>query len=153
MDNNVEAIGESTPNIEAQPIKKPRYNLIDALRGLALISMIIYHASWDLVYMFGVKWQWYGSEGARIWQQSICWTFILLSGFSYNLGRKHIRRGATVFLGGAVVSLVTLIFMPSSKIIFGILTCIGSCMLLTYPLVHFPKTQLQLRSLAHILFP
>ena len=32
----------------------PRYALLDELRGLALISMIGYHAMWDLVYMFGL---------------------------------------------------------------------------------------------------
>ena len=33
---------------------KPRYALLDELRGLALVSMMAYHAMWDLVYMFGV---------------------------------------------------------------------------------------------------
>ena len=38
----------------------PRYALLDELRGLALISMIGYHAMWDLVYMFGLYAPWYG---------------------------------------------------------------------------------------------
>ena len=42
-----------------------------------------------------------------------------------------------VFGGGAVVSLVTCILMPENRILFGILTCIGSCMLLMIPLEKF----------------
>ena len=49
---------------------KPRYSLLDLIRGLALVSMMAYHASWDLVYLFGVDWPWYHSEGAFLWQQA-----------------------------------------------------------------------------------
>ena len=128
---NVVIKSEVTPDAVTQ--KGKRYNVIDGIRGIALISMIAYHAAWDLVYIFGVKWKWYYSSYADLWQQSICWTFIILSGFSYSLGRQHFRRGLTVFLGGAIVSAATLIAMPSAKILFGILTCIGSCMLLMIP--------------------
>ena len=31
-----------------------RYALLDELRGLDLISMMLYHGMWDLVYLFGV---------------------------------------------------------------------------------------------------
>ena len=59
---------------------KVRYAGLDTLRGVTLVSMMAYHACWDLVYIFGMDWDWYGSFGAYLWQQSICWTFILLSG-------------------------------------------------------------------------
>ena len=60
-----------------------RLALLDSLRGLTLISMILYHACWDAVYLLGANWPWYGSRAAYIWQQSICWTFIMLSGFRF----------------------------------------------------------------------
>lgn len=107
-----------------------RYALPDALRGLTLISMIVYHGCWDMVYILGVDWPWYQSTGAYLWQQSICWTFILLSGFSFSLGRRHWRRGWLVFGCGAVVTAVTLVVMPGQEIWFGVLTLLGSCMLL-----------------------
>lgn len=59
-----------------------RCALLDELRGLDLISMMLYHGMWDLVYLFGVRAPWYGSWQGELWQQSICWVFILLSGFS-----------------------------------------------------------------------
>ena len=56
--------------------KSVRFDGLDTLRGMTLLSMIAYHASWDLVYMFGVHWPWYRSFAAYVWQQSICWSFI-----------------------------------------------------------------------------
>lgn len=111
-------------------MKKTRYEIIDSLRGLALVSMILYHGCWDLVFLFEKNWNWYRGTGAYIWQQSICWTFIFLSGFCWPMGRRPMRRGVIVFAGGAVVSLVTCLFMPESRVMFGILTMTGSCMLL-----------------------
>ena len=103
---------------------------LDAIRGASLLSMILYHATWDLVYMFGVDWPWYHSFAAHVWQQSICWTFILLSGFCWSLGRRQFRRGLTVFLCGAAVTAVTWAFMPSNLVLFGVLTLLGSSSIL-----------------------
>lgn len=61
---------------------KHRYALLDEIRGLALVNMVVYHAVWDLVYLFACDWDWYQSGiAAFLWQQMICRTFILLSGF------------------------------------------------------------------------
>lgn len=109
---------------------KKRYHTLDGIRGLALINIIIYHAIWDLVHIFGFDWQWYRSHGAYIWQQVLCCTFILVSGFCRGLGKEWFKRGITVFLAGIVITLVTLIATPESRIIFGVLTLIGSCMLI-----------------------
>ena len=114
--------------------EEARAAALDALRGLNLLSMIAYHTCWDLVYLFRMDWEWYRGTGAYIWQQSICWTFILLSGFCFSLGRRPLRRGLTVFGCGWVVTLVTVLFMPEEQIWFGVLTLIGSCMLLMVPL-------------------
>ena len=106
-----------------QPAVRPRRRIaaLDALRGLTLLSMIAYHTCWDLVYLFGMDWDWYRGTGAYIWQQSICWTFILLSGFCWSMGRQPLRRGLTVFACGWVVTLVTVVFMPEEQIWFGVL--------------------------------
>lgn len=108
---------------------RKRYGLLDSFRGLVLISMLAYHGSWDLVYLFQKNWTWYRGTGAYIWQQSICWSFILLSGFCWPLGRKPLKRGLMVFGAGALVSVATLLFMPEERVVFGVLTLIGSCML------------------------
>ena len=65
---------------------KQRYFWFDNMRAIAMISMILYHGVWDLVYLYGVDFPWYEGKMAFLWQQSICWTFILLSGFCFSLG-------------------------------------------------------------------
>lgn len=115
-------------------MKSKRYTILDIIRGLALIGMTIYHGMWDLVYIYDVDIPWYKSEAAFIWQQSICWTFILLSGFCWNLGRKKLKRGLIVFGCSIVVSVVTAIFLPNASIMFGILSLIGTAMLVMIPL-------------------
>ncbi len=109
---------------------KQRYHILDEIRGITLCSMILYHAVWDLVYIFGYNWKWYQSDMAFLWQQSICFTFILLSGFCFSLGKKKFKRGLVVFGAGILISLVTEIFMPQNRIRFGVLTLLGSCMLI-----------------------
>ena len=113
---------------------RERYHLLDALRGLTLISMIAYHAMYDLVEIYGADVSWFRDTPGRVWQQSVCWTFILLSGFCWNLGKQPLRRGLTVFGGGILVTAVTFLFMPSQRILFGILTFLGSAMLVQIPL-------------------
>ncbi len=108
-----------------------RYLILDEIRGLALLNMIAYHACWDLVYMFGMNWAWYKSDAAYIWQQGICWAFIFLSGFCLPLGKRKVRRGLTVFVCGLVITAVTLLVMYDDRVIFGVLTLIGTAMLLT----------------------
>lgn len=111
-------------------MKTSRYRGLDAVRGIALFNMIAYHAIWDLVYMYNFNWDLDHSVGAYIWQQGICWTFIFLSGFCLPLGRHPIKRGIIVFVCGAIIMVVTLVFMPpQNRIIFGVLTLIGSCMI------------------------
>ena len=118
---------------------KKRLHLLDALRGLCLISMIGFHGMWNLVYLFGVDAPWYRETPGYIWQQSICWPFILLSGFCWSFSRNHLKRGALVFGGGLIVTAVTCLLMPQNRIVFGVLTCIGSCMLLLIPLEKWAK--------------
>lgn len=119
--------------------QKVRYHLLDELRGADLISMILYHTTWDMVYLFGVELGWYTGLPGQLWQMSICCVFILLSGFCLPLGSRPFQRGWVVFGAGALVTAVTLVFMPQDVVWFGVLTLLGSAMLLTAllePLLH-----------------
>ena len=113
---------------------KNRLSKLDEIRGYTLISMILYHFMWDLKYLAGFKMDWYVGIIGTVWQQSICISFILISGFSFSLGKKHFKRSMTVFLAGVIVSVVTLLFMPENRIVFGILTFMGSAGLLMIPI-------------------
>ena len=111
-----------------------RYYLIDSIRGITLISMLLYHAMWDLVYLFGANVGWFADTAGHIWQRSICISFILISGFCFSLGSHKLKRGLTVLAASAVITLATVLFMRNSIIIFGILSFIGSAMLIMLPL-------------------
>lgn len=117
-----------------QKIKKPRYTVPDTLRGIAVIMMIIYHTMWDLVYLFDVSISWFRNEAGMIFQQSICWSFILISGFCLQMGRKKLRRGMVVIVCSLVLTAVTALAMPESIVLHGVLSLIGASMLITIPL-------------------
>lgn len=121
---------------------KPRYAFLDRLRGMTLISMILFHGTWDLVYLFHVPWSWFTTSWAFLWQQSICWTFILLSGFCFSLGHHAVRRGIVVCAASLLVSLASTFAGPDARILFGVLTLLGSSMILTaalaWPLNRIP---------------
>ena len=110
-----------------------RHHDIDTVRGAALVSMIAYHGCWDLVYLCGFDWPWYRSFGAYLWQQSICWTFILLSGYCFYLGRRPFRRGLVTFAAGALVSAVTAVALPEDPVVCGVLTFLGLAAMVTVP--------------------
>ena len=120
--------------------KTSRMWLPDALRELALLNMLAYHAMYDWVYVFGHESSWYNiwAPGCHVWQQYICWSFILLSGFSFPLAKRPAKNGLIVAGCAAVLTFVTALFMPSEAIWFGVLHLNAAAVLLTclvYPLL------------------
>ena len=113
---------------------RERYEKLDGYRGITMLSMAAYHTLWDLNYMYGMPMPWYQTLPGFIWERTICCSFILLSGFCWPLGHRHLRRGLLVSAAGFLVTLATLLVLPENQILFGVLTLIGSCMLLLIPL-------------------
>ena len=110
---------------------------LDALRGLCILGMVALHFLFDLTGLYGIiSWEIPG------WLLFIMdWggvIFFLISGICATLGSRCIRRGLIVLGCGLVVSAVTagmyLLGMAYSAIIiwFGVLHCLGVCMLLWY---------------------
>ena len=114
--------------------KRERFYFIDTLRGIAVLSMVIYHFIWDLRFIARLPFTSYPNRLDFLWQQSICFCFILVSGFCFYLAKHPFINGIKAFIGGILVSLVTLLFTPDSAIIFGVLTFHGSAMLLILPI-------------------
>ena len=42
-----------------KPQTTTRYALLDEIRGLDLVSMMLYHGLWDVVFLFGMPLAWY----------------------------------------------------------------------------------------------
>ena len=114
--------------------KTMRYKLLDEIRGFWIINMVVYHAVWDFVYLYGIEVAWFDGTFRDIWRIMIRLGFITLSGYCWQMGKKQLTRGIIVFAGGLIVSAVTLIVTPESRIIFGVLTFLGSAMILLVPL-------------------
>ena len=114
--------------------EKTRLHLLDALRGVMMINMIAYHGMWNLVNLFGVRVDWYAGTPKYIWQQCICWSFILLSGFCWSLGKKKLKNALVTLGASVIITVVTAVFMKNSIILFGVLSLLGSSMLLMIPL-------------------
>lgn len=116
-------------------LSKNRIWEIDALRGLLIPGMVLIHLIFDLVYLYGLlpwnvpDWYWAFSNNYGA-------SFVLLSGVSVTLGSKSVKRGLTVFLGGMACTAVTagmyVLGMADKSIIiyFGVLHCLGVCMML-----------------------
>lgn len=114
---------------------KKRIWELDALRGLCILGMVIVHFVYDLVDLYAmVAWeypQWFSF--VMRWGGVL---FLLISGISVTLGSRCVRRGILVFLFGLVCTGVTagmylLSFAEKTIIIyFGVLHCLGACMLL-----------------------
>ena len=114
--------------------KRPHYGLLDTVRGVCILSMVAYHGMYDLVDIFGLPSAWYTGLPGYIWQQSICWTFILLSGMCWQLSRRHVKRGLLLVGCGAAITLITWLVMPSQRILYGVLNLLGLSALLLIPL-------------------
>ena len=117
---------------------KKRIWELDALRGFLMIAIMLFHLWYDLVFLFGLADlttpfarglysfcnDWLGSP------------FLLISGLCATIGSKPVKRGLQVIGGGMVITAVTvgmylLHFADKGIIIyFGVLHCIGVCMLL-----------------------
>lgn len=125
---------------------------IDALRGFAVVAMVLYHFSYDLAYfgLFDVRFfrSGLGLDAGR----AIGTSFIFLAGLSLTLSyrralasgppgrklfRKYLGRGLRIFAYGLIITFVTWIFVPEGMILFGILHLIGVSIILAYPFLGF----------------
>ena len=111
---------------------------LDAVRGLLMILIMAYHLFYDLVFLFSlVELNTPFLQGLyRFCNNWLGSPFLFLSGLCVTIGSRPIRRGLQVIGGGLVITAVTvflyLVGFSGKDIIiyFGVLHCLGSCMLL-----------------------
>lgn len=117
-----------------RPDPRTRLGLIDAIRGFAVLNMIVYHLCYDLFVVYSLDTGFWLRPPVIIWERFICFTFFIISGASLNFSRHGYRRGLIVSLGGFLITAVTLILIPSEMIWFGVLNCLGFCIIITFAL-------------------
>ena len=123
---------------------KARIWELDALRGLFVLLMVAIHFLYDLVELYAlVPWS-YPPVVDFLFDYLGIW-FILLSGVCVTLGKRSVRRGDIVFGCGMLISAVTwsmakLGFLQDWVVIrFGILHCLGICMILWWVFKKLPS--------------
>ena len=111
-----------------------RYYLIDALRGFALVNMVLFHLMYDIFNIFSAETGWNSEPLTIIWERFICCSFIILSGVSFNFSHHPFKRGIILNACGFLITIVTVLAIPSQAVWFGILNFLGCAMMLAYPL-------------------
>ncbi len=106
---------------------------IDELRGLAIWAMIIYHIAFNVIDILALPVPWlraimYGKL-LGILHPLFVGIFVTLSGICSHFSRRPILRAAKVLAAAMVVTVVTRVIFPEDTIWFGILHCLGVCML------------------------
>lgn len=110
---------------------------LDVLRGLAVWGMLAMHLIFDLVYLFALTD--FSNPVLRLIYQLggySSYFFLIISGICVTLGSHPCRRGLQVFGCGMIITAVTVgMYLlgfsgPEIIIYFGVLHCLGICMLL-----------------------
>ncbi len=113
---------------------KERVEILDLLRGGAMILVMAYHLLYDLKFIYGVdipKVITPGSAGTEFVHTCFLWVLFAVSGICTGYSRNSLKRGVMLYMIGWGITLVTTIVMPSQLIVFGVLSCFGACMAVT----------------------
>jgi uncharacterized membrane protein len=126
-----------------------RFIELDALRGAAIILMVIFHAAFDLNFLEVLSLDvWSGGWllMARVVQVIFIGTTGVTLALSYDRVRsqgrtvavnKRLKHAGVVFGFGLLITLVTWILFKEEAVKFGILHFLGVSMLLALPLLRF----------------
>lgn len=124
---------------------RPRLAVIDLIRGVAVVAMIFYHLSWDLLDYSLISADVVNDPLWRGFAHAIAGTFLALVGFNLVLANRngirpapYLRRLAIIAGGAALVSLGTYWFMPGAFVFFGILHMIAVASVLALPFLRAP---------------
>ena len=142
----------ATVSAAQEPEANQRLWEIDALRGVAIIMMVIYHFTYDLDQFGSFD---IGANSGN-WQRFANFTafmFVSLVGVSlvlsysratarfeneWGLARKYMLRGLRILGYGMLVTVVVWLAAPGGSIIFGILHLIGLSIIFAYPFLRQP---------------
>ncbi len=118
---------------------------LDALRGIAIVAMVVYHFCFDLRFFRLTRWDF---EHDPLWltaRAAILSSFLLIAGISAALARRDPRADArwprhVAMIGGAaaLVTAASVMVFPRSFIWFGVLHAIAVSLIVARPLTGRP---------------
>jgi uncharacterized membrane protein len=122
-----------------------RIAAVDALRGVALVGMAIYHCAWDLSFLQLAPIAPGPDPGWRWFAHVVAGTFLALVGVGLVLAtrdgfhaKSYLRRLIKVVVAAAIVTIATRVFLPDAYIFFGILHAIAAASVLALPFLVLP---------------
>lgn len=110
--------------------KKNRIYLLDIIRGILIIYVVYYHFMYDLNDILGHEIPYLYSDWFSTIRDCMSGSLIFISGISCNFSRNNLKRGVRTVLIALLLSIVTIVVMPSQTIVFGILHLLGTMMVL-----------------------
>ncbi|RVU98359.1 DUF1624 domain-containing protein [Coriobacteriales bacterium OH1046] len=122
-----EQIVQTTPSSNAG---YRRIRLFDTLRGASVLSMMLFHLAYDMVFFYGIGSDaWFSSPLIPFWRSSISWSFLAIAGAMCTFSRSNFKRAA-LYLGVALaIYAATSLIDAGMAISFGIIYCMGACTL------------------------
>ncbi|MDX3926991.1 MAG: DUF1624 domain-containing protein [Shinella sp.] len=143
-----------------EPARIPRIDLIDQLRGAALVAMAIYHFTWDLEFFGYIEPGTAGTGGWKLFARLIAGSFLFLAGVSLVLGhgrglrwRPFLIRLAKIAGAALLITVATRFAFPDNFIFFGILHFIAAASLVGLVFLHLPVAITVMAAAAAFLAP
>lgn len=102
-----------------------RVGILDEVRGIAYLAMILYHAYYDIAFVYMHDLPDVLDTVMRFIQPFIAGTFIVVAGISSNYSTNNFKRGVTYFFFAMALTFITAVVMPSEIILFGVLHFLG----------------------------
>jgi uncharacterized membrane protein len=112
--------------------RKQRLYFFDTLRGFSVISMVLFHLSYDLYFLWGQSLPYFEPPFRDIWRASISWTFLIIAGLMCNFSRNNLRRAAKYAVVAFLIYIVTLLAAVDIPISFGIIFCMAASSFLAW---------------------
>ena len=126
-------------DVPAEIGRKNLAELLDLLRGFAIIYVMLYHLLYDLIFFGGVDLPFFFTG----WWEAVHKLFLIIlfgvSGVCAGFSKNVLKRGATLLIMGELLTIGTAILMPEDVIVFGVLSCFGAIMLIYGVIAPFLK--------------
>lgn len=108
-----------------------RVRLFDTVRGFSVVSMVLFHFYYDLVFFIGVvPTSAFFTPAVDIWRASISWTFLFIAGAMVTFSKSNFKRAGLYLAVAVAIYVVTSFIGKDVEISFGIIYCMGACTLI-----------------------
>lgn len=125
-----EAEISATETSAAEIGRNNRVMLLDTLRGFAIIYVMLYHLMYDMIFFGGAAIPFFFSDSMEIIHRFFLFVLFSVSGICAGFSKNVLKRGATLYLLGEALTVITAAFVPQETIVFGVLSCFGMIMLI-----------------------